>query len=861
MSSTPSFCTQCGAPLKAHARFCSRCGAVVRPASAQQPALPAPQPRASPHPHHARTCGCLSLAGIAALGLALAGGWLLASGLPALPGGDAGPTAAPAAQLTPLVREVLAPADELQGLSWEGLVTLSVPGGLLTEPQPATIASVVGLPPPALPLPAQVLAQYDISIGDLQTFAQPLVIELAYDPGQLRGQRPAEEALAALYWDEQLGEWAALPAFVDPERHTVVAVTTHLTTIAAVELIADGSRSDGCFILSYDAADLRQQIATGQVNADYLETIWGALTHARAAYDGAGLPPICEDRVVDTVERTVTADGLVVYLPVRRVERLRQHAVMGGDGSPSRSKYTGTISIPYLGVATRSQQRLFVAHEVFHAVQARYYTMLGMTELGIPGTSAPAAATPGLFRVWWLDATAEYAAGRLAYPDGDRPHPSMGGAIPLRYLDESLLYAPSALYEFFGGNDPSRDHAYATAWFFEFLSRRYGVAFVPLFKQVAGSYNPSVVAALDAALADRCAPGGGLDACYRAFAQDWVFNAESPLPASPRDRIPPKAAEQWLLQAGEQQAEHQFALKPFYTAGLWSLGVAAPAGGGARVLRVEPAGDLPAGTALFVYLLPGRVRPAGGLAPVATFRAGTADLDETRRWVEVAVREEDGLYVLAVNSSGSAQALAVRVRDMAEPTPTPEPTAAPMAAPDSGARYEQMRVGGAMPSGWLALHAALLETSRGDPTGIETFTAVPRNQRGELAWKAGLNVYGKLCPEACEPALSGEELARELATRFHDWGGTASSGAMTLGELRGGSAELRAASVDSGGDHNYSYFYQASLVSGNAHIYLSGQVEVSAYSAGATAEAEALFSQLVGELHGAIGGLTVTLTP
>lgn len=858
MPSSPSFCTQCGARLRPDARFCAHCGATVNPRSPAPARAPAQPRRAGKTQSRARSCGCLGLAGVVALCVALAGGWLLAGVLPELGGGGQSSTATPVVALSPLASEVLAPSDTVQGLSWEGRATVSLPGGLLTEPQPVTIASVAGLPPPALPLPAQTLALYDISVGDLHTFDQPLVVELAYDAALLRGARPPEEALAVFYWDPQLGEWVALPSFVDGARGTVVALTTHLSAIAAVEVLADGYRADDCFALTYDAADMRQQIASGQIDAAYLETVWGALKHARGAYDGAGFRPICGTREVESVEPTVTADGLVVYLPVKRVEQIRQRVSIGGDGSPSRSKYTGAISIPYLGVATPSQLRLFVAHEVFHSVQASYYTMAGMTEMGVPGTSAPGAYTPGLFRIWWLDATAEYAAGRLAYPDGDRPHPSMGGSISPRYLDESLLYGPSALYEFFGGDDPSRDHAYTTAWFFEFLARRHGVAFAPLFKQVAGSYNPSVLAALDGALADGCAPGGGLDACYSAFAQDWIFNAESPLPASPRDRVPAKAAEHALLRADEQVAEHQFTLKPSYTAGLWSLGVAAPPAGGARTLRVEVVGALPEGTTLYIYHLAGRVRPAGGLAPLATLRAGTLDLDEARQWVEATLREEDGLYVLAVNTSGSAQTLGARVRDMAQPTPTPQPGQGP--APDVGARYEQMLLGGAMPAGWSELQGPLLEARRGSSMKIETY-AFTRGESTALDWKAALNAFGALCPEACNPPLSGEELARELATRFQDWEGETSSGALAVGALRGSFAELRAESHDASFGPSYSYFYQASLVSGNAHIYLSGQVEVDAHGAGAGADAEARFNQLIGELHAAIGGLAVTLTP
>ncbi|NNJ12387.1 zinc ribbon domain-containing protein [Chloroflexales bacterium ZM16-3] len=674
-------CPRCGGPLAPAARFCQGCGTPVGDTVVPLPP-PSPQPAAPIAKKRPRRAGCLAVTGIllialiAAAAIPLVGGWPIA----AWPPPDASDAAAdalawPAPELPPvprdlttLAQETLGPSDEIQSLVVPGAIAVSIPGGLLTTTQQVSIAAVDGLPPPDMPFGGAVLAQYDIQIGDMHQFEQPLLIAIAYDPAALDTPLPPEEALSARFWDESLGGWVTQPSLVDTANHQLIIVTSHLSTFVGVTSKSDGHWQNDCFDLFFSQADLRQQIDTGMVDRNYLETVWDALNDTALAYDAADMPRICHVSRTVASQRYVSADGLVVNLPTLSEVVVRQQVSLAGDGGLSRSKYTGAIQMPYLTVFTRAQLRLFIAHEIFHSVQATYYTAAGMTEFGIPLTSAPGALPTGIFRVWWLDSTAEYAAATIAYPDGDRPNPSMAGRRIPRYLDESLLYAPSEIYEALGGTDPQRDHAYATAWFFAFLTQRYGVDFPELFRTVASSRNPSVVAALDAALSDRCELGRGLDGCYRAFARDWLFNTASALPASPPELLPPAVAEHVRMEATATVVEHRFALKPYYTAQVLRVEVAASPGQATRMLKVEPL-ELPDGTTLYVDVLPGDRRSAGGANPWATFSSSSMDLNELTRSVEVAVGPGDGLYLLAVNSAGAARAVHARITEIVTPTP------------------------------------------------------------------------------------------------------------------------------------------------------------------------------------------------
>ena len=195
------------------------------------------------------------------------------------------------------------------------------------------------------------------------------------------------------------------------------------------------------------------------------------------------------------------------------------------DENASRNKYTGTITIPidnYSGV-----NHFQIAHELFHSVQNRYYYALGMTELGVPLSTAPSSQL--LSRQWWLEGSAEYAAGRIAYPEGDKPHPEMGGILNAKHLEKPLTHSPTAL-AFWA---PEDRHSYNNAWFFEFLVKEKKVDFTDLFEKVASYYNPSVYSNLVSYFKER---KQDFNEIYSDYVLWWFSSPQSPLKDGNRDR-------------------------------------------------------------------------------------------------------------------------------------------------------------------------------------------------------------------------------------------------------------------------------------------------------------------------------------
>jgi hypothetical protein len=667
-------CANCGAALSEMAQFCGSCGAPTsagketiisapRPATAPPPPAP-PVPAALPPRRRSWLPVLLGAAGLVVLCFC-AGALLLAflrggGELGGLGGGlswltpSATETSSPfkAARLTPLVSKTLAPSADPQTLGEEGQVMVTIPGGLLNNEQTLAVSSVAGFQEPSFPVASQLVAAYEISLGELHNLDKPLIIEMAYDPAKLRGTLPPEESLVAMYWDEGLNDWVMLPSFVDTGRNTLVVLTKHLSDFVGAEFVSDGHIANSHFSLRYDPAEYNKLLESGGVfkedkkrgHKDYLSTVWDSLNESRQGYVDADLRDtylIKWKEEITMPRKMATADGLVIDFPVTRT-KINYNVFVGGDSESVRDKFSGNIYIPYKTTYGPEGVRLMTGHEVFHAVQARYYTMAGMDDLAFFLTS----------RRWWIESTAEYAAARVAWK---RELPGMGGAIIPRYLETSLTSS-------------DRDHAYNTAWFIEFLVKDKVPRsnFADMFNYVATSLNPSVEMVLDEYL-NKATGGKGLDLCYQDFAQYWIFNPDSGLASTPEGRIPPAAADWSMLKEDDRQAEHTFSLAANYTASLWGIAVAVPPDKPSRNLHIEtPADSLPADTTIYVYVLQGRQRQPGGGKPAIVFNPVTTKSGD------VAVTADDDLFVLAVNGGHSARQVTVNVSDT-EVKPTTQP--------------------------------------------------------------------------------------------------------------------------------------------------------------------------------------------
>lgn len=359
-----------------------------------------------------------------------------------------------------LVRAAVVPSTEFLTVEAPDGLALALPPGALTGPAEVVIAKVEGAPPRTLAMPHVNLGVWDVSAGEQRRFAEPLVLKLPFDVASLPAGLAPEFALTVSYWDDGVGAWLETPTVVDTERGVQIVPTRHLTTFRQDAVITKGHVYNDYFSIKYDPAELAEMKKRHRNFEDVFDgqpaEVLGALERARAIYAERGFREMERIKAVDwaIVPATAPSHARPPWLEGNTilVKNVRYNVYLTGDrhdeswtwkgimhSSLNRNKFTGDIHVPWDHSGVQS---LEIAHEVFHAVQNRYYHLLGMSELGLPGTTSPGATL--LARLWWLEATAEYAAGGLAYPRPDgAPHPGMGGDPDLQRLDRALNHSPS----------------------------------------------------------------------------------------------------------------------------------------------------------------------------------------------------------------------------------------------------------------------------------------------------------------------------------------------------------------------------------------------------------------------------------
>ena len=420
-----------------------------------------------------------------------------------------------------LVSKTLQPSEGKQEVITEEGLKVLIPGGTLKQEARVEVNKITGGYEWMDPLESEQLQVYEIKVGEEKTFSQPIYLEIPFDPQALSVSLPIEHALRACYWDETLFRWVDSSVLVDTENNRLIIPTLHLTKWSAIAIKADGHIYNDYFSMYYSKKEMEQaeKVAVTDFTAkDYIEGVFDTLNDARVKYDQAGFRQL--EKFMAIHEVYIQEYPSAIHAPEFNVKLTGKY-----DENASRNKYTGTITIPidnYSGV-----NHFQIAHELFHSVQNRYYYALGMTELGVPLSTAPSSQL--LSRQWWLEGSAEYAAGRIAYPEGDKPHPEMGGILNAKHLEKPLTHSPTAL-AFWA---PEDRHSYNNAWFFEFLVKEKKVDFTDLFEKVASYYNPSVYSNLVSYFKER---KQDFNEIYSDYVLWWFSSPQSPLKDGNRDR-------------------------------------------------------------------------------------------------------------------------------------------------------------------------------------------------------------------------------------------------------------------------------------------------------------------------------------
>jgi hypothetical protein len=384
-------------------------------------------------------------------------------------------------QVEPAVETTLAAGVENVIQAAEG-VQITAPAGLVEGELPALSVAKVSNAAPFDGFEA--LALYQVNLGDHHELLQPLTVTARYDAARLNPEFPAESQITGALWDETTGRWMMLPVTVDEGAQTVSFQTDHLSLLGLFYLV---KYTFGCptphFTLWYDQDEvfnLTGNMESGQYeycfagHPDYIRAEADALEQAYKAYSAAGF-----------------------NLPAEKISVVVAPLPNWSD-DPQYDTLTGLILLPTDDWNDMDAMRHAAAHELFHLVQSRELSKGNY-----------------LTQAWWMEATADYAADKVAWENSRWSRTNqMGKPIRLDYLQQSI--------------EEGGKHGYANAYLVDFLLNEDFVfpSFFELWR--ASIEGDAVITQLEKILQERLGQTWG--EMYREFAQYMIFNPGSGLP-------------------------------------------------------------------------------------------------------------------------------------------------------------------------------------------------------------------------------------------------------------------------------------------------------------------------------------------
>jgi hypothetical protein len=417
--------------------------------------------------------------------------------------------------LKSLVSQKVAPSEQEQSLAYEDKLNVVLPGGLLNQEDTLVISSLKNTPPPPSAM-RKLMAAYDVSIGDQHTFDKTIRLEFNYDPKILKADIPASAQFTAAFWDTTQNIWVTVPSEVDENQHKIIVMTDHLSPYACFTWVAGYSLYPlGKFNIIYDKKKV--EVAAGNYKSVvsrfsddppyFIQDIGDFLNAAYAGYQKAGFA-----------------------LPEGEI-----NVEVGDYDASELGTLSGIIRITTLVWANTNELRQDCAHELFHAIQQK---ALGTTSY--------------LSRHWWADATADYAADRVAYAPNSTG--KMGIDIKPRYLGTTIT-----------SNEDY--HAYNTSHFVGWLVDTQQVSsFKALWDATAEGGN-DVLATLKKFIADP----KPLGLHFSEFALFFIFDANSPGPRNKISAISTGIASQTDTLKPDTPELRQTFQVDYFTVRLWAI--------------------------------------------------------------------------------------------------------------------------------------------------------------------------------------------------------------------------------------------------------------------------------------------------
>jgi hypothetical protein len=520
------------------------------------------------------------------------------------------PAASPAspdlAILVPVASQTLSPSPTEQVIG-NDQVSVIIPGGLLTKSELLTISRVDNALPSKFEGFAP-LAAFDVTLGNLKEFAKNLTVEIAYDPAKLPGNLPADQSILAEWWDPGQNIWWRTLSQVNTKRNKVVISTNHLSRWRITMIIrGDIEWPSQHFIVVWNPNEA-PIIGKTQQNpkefarkvSEYLEAAWQKYFTERYA-----VAPGSKDETWPTDWPN-------------NVEIGKTWVVIDQNIADSETQtVSGDITLKSI-YDNEDQLKQDTAHELFHNTHLRKVRMPTYIQ-----------------SQWWAEATADYAATRVAWDN------LTGMSLISGEYFRSPLMTVNA------------KHDYETARFVEFLVGKFlvdkGLAFTQLFNDMA----QSVPTAESLALIVQKKTGKSLLEQYRDFVIYVCFDSAGPIAKEaiqPSLHEGPVGPKELPKSFAADATEISFTSGCFerYAAWLWGFDVFTSKTTGARrtsiQITVQVGNSVNEGNFYMgVYVLKNDERIPGGTLPQPLILPGKGS-------VEINVSDGDVVYILAVNA-------------------------------------------------------------------------------------------------------------------------------------------------------------------------------------------------------------------
>lgn len=434
-------------------------------------------------------------------------------------------------EMTPLFTTALMPSTEPQTIQAGDGVSVTIPPGMIDQERALSISKVDN-PPVSAVAPFSAMSAFDITIEGLDALGDVMEITMAYDPDTLNPDYPPEDQIMAMRWDDTDHYWYPLPYQVNEADKTVTIHTDHLcivSTLAITGLVIGNVATwsgvgqelmndvyvtpKGNFRLLYSKSAIENDVTL-------LNDTWSKITcpnpivrlsayseeHPHFIQDMGNFLETALERYRDThhFKDPVNHPGWIWgtnHNPIT-VKIDSWWSALGGN--PNYEKVWEILHFPTEHLKDYSSFTTYgtMGHELFHRMQAEYYRLVGFK-------------TPS--NLWWMEATAEYAGYRAAWPTKNDGLHSKTGSDFLSYP----LTTTGKMANQRGWN-LGQSYEYATSAFVQFLVEKKGLDFKNLVEHVAGGsplYAPlSMIDGYN---------GLSLAQTYRDFAAWGIFGEDS----------------------------------------------------------------------------------------------------------------------------------------------------------------------------------------------------------------------------------------------------------------------------------------------------------------------------------------------